>query len=107
MESRKGWSDEQLAQFNQDRFLDLISAGWDMIIVDEAHRLGGSSMQVARHQLGKGLAEAAPYLLLLSATPHLGKSDAFHRLLSLLDRTAFPDPTSVVKERVLPYVIRT
>ena len=107
VDSRKGWTEEQLNQFNQDRFLDLISAGWDMIIVDEAHRLGGSSVQVARHQLGKGLAEAAPYLLLLSATPHQGKSDAFHRLLTLLDRTAFPDPTSVVKERVLPYVIRT
>lgn len=64
-------------------------------------------MQVARHQLGKGLAEAAPYLLLLTATPHQGKSDAFHRLLSLLDRTAFPDASNVVKERVLPYVIRT
>ena len=107
VDSHKGWSEDQLSQFNQDRFFDLISAGWDLIIVDEAHRLGGSSVQVARHQLGKGLAEAAPYLLLLTATPHQGKSDAFHRLLSLLDRTAFPDASSVVKERVLPYVIRT
>lgn len=107
VESRKGWSDEQLAQFNQDRFFDLISAGWDLIIVDEAHRLGGSTAQVARHQLGKGLAEAAPYLLLLSATPHQGKSDSFHRLLTLLDRSAFPDPSTVTKERVLPHVIRT
>jgi len=107
VDSHKGWSEDQLSQFNQDRFFDLISAGWDLIIVDEAHRLGGSSVQVARHQLGKGLAEAAPYLLLLTATPHQGKSDAFHRLLSLLDRTAFPDASNVVKERVLPYVIRT
>lgn len=107
VESRKGWSDEQLAQFNQDRFFDLISAGWDLIIVDEAHRLGGSTAQIARHQLGKGLAEAAPYLLLLSATPHQGKSDSFHRLLTLLDRSAFPDPSTVTKERVLPHVIRT
>ena len=95
------------ALHNQDRFLDLISAGWDLIIVDEAHRLGCSTAQVARHQLGKGLAEAAPYLLLLSATPHQGKSDAFHRLLTLLDRAAFPDLSSVSRERVLPYVIRT
>jgi superfamily II DNA or RNA helicase len=107
VDSRKGWSEDQLIQFNQDRFHDLISAGWDLIIVDEAHRLGGSTAQVARHQLGRGLSEAAPYLLLLTATPHQGKSDAFHRLLTLLDRAAFPDPTSVVKERVLPYVIRT
>ena len=44
VDSRKGWTEEQLAQVNQDRFLDLIGAGWDLIIVDEAHRLGGSSV---------------------------------------------------------------
>ncbi len=107
VETRKGWTEEKLIQFNKDRFQDLVSAGWDMIIVDESHRLGGSSVQVARHQLGKGLADAAPYLLLLSATPHQGKSDAFHRLLTLVDKTAFPDLMSITKERVLPYVIRT
>lgn len=107
VESRKGWTEDRLNQFNKDRFQDLVSAGWDMIIVDESHRLGGSSVHVARHQLGKGLADAAPYLLLLSATPHQGKSDAFHRLLTLIDKTAFPDLSSITKERVLPYVIRT
>jgi superfamily II DNA or RNA helicase len=66
-------------------FEDLISADWDLVIVDEAHRLGGSTDQVARYKLGQGLAEAAPYLLLLSATPHQGKTDAFHRLISLVD----------------------
>ena len=90
-----------------ERFEDLISAGWDLVIVDEAHRLGGSSDQVARYKLGQGLAEAAPYLLLLSATPHQGKTDAFHRLISLVDAQAFPDLGSIVKERVQPYVIRT
>jgi superfamily II DNA or RNA helicase len=107
VESRKGWTDDKLIQFNKDRFQDLVSARWDMVIVDESHRLGGSSDQVARHQLGRGLAAAAPYLLLLSATPHQGKSDAFHRLLTLIDKTAFPDLSSITKERVLPYVIRT
>ncbi len=91
----------------QERFEDLISAGWDLVIVDEAHRLGGSTDQVARHQLGRGLAEAAPYLLLLSATPHQGKRDAFHRLISLVDSEAFPSVESVTRERVKPYVIRT
>ncbi len=90
-----------------ERFEDLISAGWDLIIVDEAHRLGGSTDQVGRYKLGQGLAEAAPYLLLLSATPHQGKTDAFHRLMSLIDAQAFPDVSSVTKERVQPYVIRT
>ena len=57
--------------------------------------------------LGRGLAEAAPYLLLLSATPHQGKTDAFHRLISLVDEDAFPDSGSISKERVQPFVIRT
>jgi len=91
----------------RERFEDLISAGWDLVIVDEAHRLGGSTDQVARYKLGQGLAEAAPYLLLLSATPHQGKTDAFHRLISVVDAQAFPDVSSVTKERVQPYVIRT
>jgi len=107
LESRRGWSAEQVAQYNQDRFDGLVSAGWDLIIVDEAHRLGGSTDQVARFKLGKGLADAAPYLLLLSATPHQGKTEAFHRLVSLIDEQAFPDVGSVTRDRVQPYVIRT
>ncbi|WP_148205078.1 helicase-related protein [Candidatus Methylacidiphilum infernorum] len=107
LEGRRGWSREQVAEYNRERFEDLISAGWDLVIVDEAHRLGGSRDQVARYKLGQGLAEAVPYLLLLSATPHQGKTDAFHRLISLVDAKAFPDVTSVTKERVQPYVIRT
>ena len=107
IDTRRGWSIEQLAAYNRDRFEDLISAGWDLIIVDEAHRLGGSTDQVARFKLGQGLAEAAPYLLLLSGTPHQGKTDSFHRILTLLDEEAFPEASSVQKERVLPYVVRT
>ena len=107
MDRRKGWSREKIAEYNNARFESLITAGWDLIIVDEAHRLGGSTDQVARYQLGKGLAEAAPYFLLLSATPHQGKTDAFHRLIGFLDETTFPDIESVTRERVAPFVIRT
>lgn len=107
LDGRRGWSRERVAEHNRDRFEDLTAAGWDLIIIDEAHRLGGSTDQVARHQLGRGLADAAPCLLLLSATPHQGKTDAFHRLLSLIDATAFPDPGAISSERVRPFVIRT
>jgi len=99
--------DGKYGEASRSRFEDLITAGWDLVIVDEAHRLGGSTDQVARYKLGKGLAEAAPYVLLLSATPHQGKTDAFHRLMNLLDDDAFPDMDSVSCERVAPYVIRT
>ena len=104
---RKGWSQEKLKDYNGRRFDRLIQGNWDLIIVDEAHRLGGSTEQVARFKLGQGLAEAAPYLLLLSATPHQGKSDAFQRLMSLLDSMTFPDQDSVTRSSVQPYVIRT
>lgn len=107
MESRRGWKAEEVAEYNRERFDDLVSAGWDLVIIDEAHRIAGANAQVARHKLGAALSEASPYLLLLSATPHQGKSDAFHRLLTLIDREAFPDEASVNRERVSQYVIRT
>jgi SNF2 family DNA or RNA helicase len=107
MDKRRGWSQGQIVEYNSERFEDLIAAGWDLVIVDEAHRLGGSTDQVARFKLGQGLAEAAPYLLMLSATPHQGKTDAFHRLVSLIDSQVFPDVGSVTRDRVQPYVIRT
>ncbi len=107
VEKRRGWSRAQLADYNRERFEDLITAGWDLVIFDEAHRLGGSTDQVARFRLGEALAEAATYLLLLSATPHQGKTDAFHRLIGLLDPDNFPDLSSVSRATVRPYLIRT
>ncbi|MDK9714465.1 MAG: helicase-related protein [Sulfuritalea sp.] len=107
IDSRRGWKSEDVAEYNRERFDDLVSAGWDLVIIDEAHRMGGATAQVARHKLGAALSEAAPYLLLLSATPHQGKTDAFHRLMTLLDRDAFPDEASISRERVRPFVIRT
>lgn len=107
LDTRRGWSREQIARYNRERFEDLVSAGWDLVIIDEAHRLGGSSEQVARFRLGEALAQAAPYLLLLSATPHQGKTDAFRRLVTFLDAAALPDDASVTRDNVAPYVIRT
>ena len=107
IERRRGWSAERVEQYNQERLGDLIAAGWDLIICDEAHRLGGSTEQVARFRLGRALADAAPYLLLLSATPHQGKSDSFQRTMTLLDREEFMDADAIRKEKVAPFVIRT
>ena len=107
IESRRGWNQEQLNNYNRERFEDLISASWDLVIIDESHRMGGSTDQVARYKLGAALAEASPYLLLLSATPHQGKTDQFMRLMQLIDHEAFPDEASVNQDRVRPFVIRT
>ncbi len=107
LDKRRGWPKEQVAEYNRERFEDLVAAGWDLVIIDEAHRLAGNTEQVARYKLGQSLAETVPYLLLLSGTPHQGKSDAFHRLIALLDPKAFPDANSLTKDRVQPYIIRT
>jgi superfamily II DNA or RNA helicase len=107
LDTRKGWDRQRIEAFNRDRIIGLASAGWDMIVIDESHRVAGSSDTVARYAMARMLAEAAPYLLLLSATPHQGKTDAFQRLMSLLDAEAFPDEASVTRDRVAPYVVRT
>ncbi len=107
IDARRGWSQEQLARYNRERFEDLVSAGWDLIIIDEAHRIGGSTEQVARFKLGDALSQAAPYLLLLSATPHQGKSDAFRRLIRFLDADVLPGDDAISREAVAPFVIRT
>lgn len=107
LDSRRGWTRDEVARHNRQRFEDLVSAGWDLIIVDEAHRLGASSEQVARYRLGEGLSQAAPYLLLLTATPHQGKTDGFRRLLSFLDDDAFRNDAPLTRDVVAPYVIRT
>ena len=104
---RRGWSKERIQAYNLNRYEKLVHGQWDLIIVDESHRLGGSTDQVARFKLGQGLAESSPYLLLLSATPHQGKSDSFARLMSLLDPMTFPDEESVTQTRVSEFVIRT
>lgn len=107
LDSRRGWTNEQVARHNRERFEDLVSAGWDLIVVDEAHRLGGSTEQVARFKLGESLAQAAPYLLLLTATPHQGKSDSFRRIIGFIDADALPSDQAVTRDLVAPYVIRT
>lgn len=107
IEHRAGWDQERIEKYNQDRIYSIINSGWDLIIIDEAHRVAGSSSEVARYKLGYLLSQASPYLLLLSATPHNGSTDAFLRLVRLLDEMAFPNAKSIVKEQVAPFVIRT
>lgn len=107
VEHRAGWDQEKIEKYNQDRIYSIINSGWDLIIIDEAHRVAGSSSEVARYKLGYLLSQASPYLLLLSATPHNGSTDAFLRLVRLLDEMAFPNAKSIVKEQVAPFVIRT
>jgi SNF2 family DNA or RNA helicase len=107
IEKHAGWTDERVEKYNEERIYSIINSGWDLIIIDEAHRVAGSTSEVARYKLGYLLSQASPYLLLLSATPHNGKTEPFLRLVRLLDEQAFPNAKSIVKEQVAPYLIRT
>ena len=107
IEKHAGWSEEKVEKYNEERVYSIINSGWDLIIIDEAHRVAGSSSEVARYKLGNLLAQASPYLLLLSATPHNGKTEPFLRLIRLLDADAFPNAKSIVRKQVAPFLIRT
>lgn len=107
IERHAGWSEEKVEKYNEERIYSIINSGWDLVIIDEAHRVAGSTGEVARYKLGQMLSQASPYLLLLSGTPHNGKTEPFLRLVRLLDAEAFPNVKSIVKEQVAPYLIRT
>jgi len=107
LEKRVGWSEKKIKKYNEERIYSIINSGWDLIIIDEAHRVAGSSAKVARYKMGTLLAKSSPYILLLSATPHSGKTEPFLRLVRLLDKDAFPNTESIVKEQVAPFLIRT
>lgn len=87
---------DQLAR--NDTLLDqLEQAEFDLVIVDEAHRMSaswfsGELKASKRFQLGELLSERARHLLLMTATPHNGKEEDFQTFLSLLDRDRFAGP---------------
>jgi len=69
-----------------------IKAGWDLLVVDEAHHLAWAPDNASReYQLVEALAAKTPGVLLLTATPEqLGRSGHFARL-RLLDAARFHD----------------
>lgn len=107
LERRNGWDEKRIEKYNKERIYSIINSGWDLVVIDEAHRVAGSRGEVARYKLGELLSKASPYLLLLTATPHNGKTEPFLRLVRLVDEKAFPNYNAIVKEQVAPYVIRT
>jgi SNF2 family DNA or RNA helicase len=107
LEHRQGWSQEKIDTYNKYRIEAVVNADFDLVIIDEAHKMGGSTAQVSRYQLAETLSNAVPRILLLSATPHRGKSDHFRRVLQLLDADAFMgDDMPGIKE-IEPFVMRS
>jgi superfamily II DNA or RNA helicase len=77
------------------RYVEAIAATpWDVLVVDEAHRLGKSKGkgETMRYRFAEALArERERSVLLLSATPHRGDPHDYLSRLRLLDPSLTPD----------------
>ncbi|MDD5320405.1 MAG: RNA polymerase-associated protein RapA [Methylococcales bacterium] len=100
---------EQLILCSQRFFSDYprrqqqaLQAGWDMVIVDEAHHLEWSEQDVSpEYRFVEQLGLLSPSLILLTATPEqLGKESHFARL-RLLDPDRFYSFAAFVEEERL------
>jgi len=79
---------------NEDIQEKLRVTDWDLIVVDEAHKMsatvwGGEIKYTKRFQLGRLLSSITRHFLLLTATPHNGKEEDFQLFMSLIDQDRF------------------
>lgn len=84
---------------------------WDLVIIDEAHRMSWSppARKTARYALGELLRNTTDHLLLLTATPHKGDPINFNLFLQLLDVDAYADVQSIraaMQRRRAPFYLR-
>jgi superfamily II DNA or RNA helicase len=84
---------DQLSR-NDDLLDQLKPSDWDLVVVDEAHRMsahyfGAELKTTKRYQLGQLLGRITRHLLLMTATPHAGKQEDFQLFLALLDGDRF------------------
>lgn len=89
----------------------LLRSQWDLIIVDEAHKMSAysSDKKTLAYQLGESLSEMTDHFLLMTATPHKGDPDNFCLFLSLLDRDVYGDVKSLeeaIKRSSAPFYLR-
>ncbi len=95
----------------EDAFDSLMRSHWDLIIVDEAHKMSAYSEEkkTLAYQLGDALSERTDHYLLMTATPHKGDPDNFCLFLRLLDKDVYGDVTSLeraMEERQAPFYLR-
>jgi len=74
----------------EDVLPSLSSAHFDLIVVDEAHKMsayryGEKTDKTARYKMGEVLSNITQHFLFLTATPHKGDPDNFRLFLDLLD----------------------
>jgi len=81
----------------REKLTDKAGQGFDLVVFDEAHKLSWSDPNRAdsktmRYRLGEALAQRTTNILLLTATPHMGKEFPYFALWRLLDPAVFSTP---------------
>lgn len=84
---------DQLSR-NEDLQSLLEKVRWDLVVVDEAHKMSASYFgqefkPTLRFKLGRLVGKTTRHFLLMTATPHNGKEEDFQAFLSLLDSDRF------------------
>src|SRR6266516_1093021 len=89
----------------------LLRSHWDLVIVDEAHKMSAASSdkKTLAYQLGEALSDMTDHYLLMTATPHKGDPENFCLFLELLDRDVYGDVKSLeeaMKRQEAPFYLR-
>src|SRR3954454_13962224 len=89
----------------------LLRSRWDLIIVDEAHKMAAyaGDKKTLACQLGEKLSEMTDHFLLMTATPHKGDPANFCLFLSLLDRDVYGNIKSLqeaMRRNEAPFYLR-
>lgn len=95
----------------QDAKDSLLRSQWDLIVVDEAHKMSAYSAdkKTLAYQLGESLSNMTDHYLLMTATPHKGDPKNFCLFLELLDRDVYGDISSLeeaMKRNSAPFYLR-
>lgn len=83
----------------EDAKESLLRSHWDLVVVDEAHKMSAysESRRTLAYQLGEELSKRTDHYLLMTATPHKGDPQNF--CLSCSSSTRIPTATSRVWRR--------
>jgi len=95
----------------EDARESLLRSRWDLVIVDEAHKMSARSEdhKTYAYRLGESLSKMTDHFLLMTATPHKGDPEHFRRFLSLLDADVYGSIKSLeqaMQEHEAPFYLR-
>src|SRR5438067_7791890 len=95
----------------EDARESLLRSRWDLVIVDEAHKMSApdEDRKTYAYRLAEALSRMTDHYLLMTATPHKGDPEHFRRFLALLDSDVYGSIESLqqaMRDREAPFYLR-